>query len=118
MAVTFHPNGKIEGIDNGNYHGSFTAGHIVQAGVYEIPTTYKNCSGSWAAGNTPTSSATYSIPNGNFTVTRKSTSSKMTQICSGRIFFDLISCETALPLLFIPVLGLTRWNLFDFDAIT
>jgi len=95
MTVTFHPNGKIDGLDNANYHRSFTAGHIVQAGVYEIPTTYKNCAGSWAAGNTPTSAATYSIPNGNFTVTRKSTSSKMIGLFTGAV--DLYGHSSGVP---------------------
>tara|TARA_B100002019_G_C20942066_1_gene437313 strand:+ start:44 stop:574 length:531 start_codon:yes stop_codon:yes gene_type:complete len=30
MAVTIHPNGKIDGINNTNFDGSLSAGHVVQ----------------------------------------------------------------------------------------
>ena len=30
MAITFHPNGKIDGINNTNFDGSLSAGHVVQ----------------------------------------------------------------------------------------
>ena len=30
MAITFHPNGKIDGINNTNFDSSLSAGHVVQ----------------------------------------------------------------------------------------
>ena len=30
MAITIHPNGKIDGINNTNFDGSLSAGHVVQ----------------------------------------------------------------------------------------
>ena len=30
MTVTIHPNGKIDGINNTNFNGSLSAGHVVQ----------------------------------------------------------------------------------------
>tara|TARA_B100000131_G_C17762974_1_gene470025 strand:- start:60 stop:593 length:534 start_codon:yes stop_codon:yes gene_type:complete len=30
MAVTFHPNGKIEGINNSNFNSSLSSGHVIQ----------------------------------------------------------------------------------------
>ena len=30
MTLTFHPNGKIDGINNTNFDGSLSAGHVVQ----------------------------------------------------------------------------------------
>ena len=30
MTVTIHPNGKIDGINNTNFDGSLSAGHVVQ----------------------------------------------------------------------------------------
>ena len=30
MAVTFHPNGKIEGINNANFNSSLPSGHVIQ----------------------------------------------------------------------------------------
>ena len=33
MAITFHPNGKIEGINNANFDNSLSTGHVVQTQV-------------------------------------------------------------------------------------
>ena len=37
MAVTFHPNGKIEGINNANFDNSLSVGHVIQT-VYSHTT--------------------------------------------------------------------------------
>ena len=95
MGITFHPNGKIEGLNNANYHESFTAGQIIQAGVHEISPTFKATSGSFSANTTPTSAATYSITGGNWTVTRKSTSSKMIGLFSGHV--DAYNHSSGIP---------------------
>ena len=37
MAITFHPNGKIEGINNSNFDNSLSVGHVIQT-VYSHTT--------------------------------------------------------------------------------
>ena len=51
MTVTIHPNGKIDGINNNNFDGSLSAGHVVQTVNQQVAGGSMN--------NLTSSSATY-----------------------------------------------------------
>ena len=46
MAVTFHPNGKIDGINNANFNSSLPSGHVIQIqkGTYTSTSNTTNSS--------------------------------------------------------------------------
>ena len=46
MTVTFHPNGKIDGINNGNFNSSLPSGHMIQL-ITSATTSVVNWSSGW-----------------------------------------------------------------------
>tara|TARA_S200000501_G_C20468295_1_gene588266 strand:- start:143 stop:643 length:501 start_codon:yes stop_codon:yes gene_type:complete len=46
MAITIHPNGKIDGINNGNFNSSLPSGHMIQL-ITSATTTSVNWSSGW-----------------------------------------------------------------------
>jgi len=46
MSITFHPNGKIDGINNANFNSSLPTGHVIQVQYVESDTKMSNQSSS------------------------------------------------------------------------
>ena len=46
MTITFHPNGKIDGINNANFNSSLPTGHVIQVQYVESDTKMSNQSSS------------------------------------------------------------------------
>mgnify|MGYP003133318547 CR=1 FL=1 len=46
MSLTFHPNGKIDGINNANFNSSLPTGHVIQVQYVESDTMMNNQSSS------------------------------------------------------------------------
>ena len=75
MAVTFHANGKIEGLDNNNFRSSMPSGSVLQTQV----TTYDNANGAIAAsGDTLTTVSQLAV-----SITPTAASSKFFLTCTG-----------------------------------
>ena len=75
MAVTFHANGKIEGLDNNNFRSSMPSGSVLQTQV----TTYDNSNGAIAAsGDTLTTVAQLAL-----SITPTAANSKFFLTCTG-----------------------------------
>ena len=82
MAITLHPNGKIEGIDNTNFNTSLSSGHIIQTVVGTNGTT---SSGSVTITSSTASSPTFLDSNCKVTITPKRSNSKILITWSAQI---------------------------------
>ena len=82
MAITFHPNGKIEGINNANFNSSLPSGHVIQT---VIGTNGESSSGSVTISSSTSSDPTFLDSNCKVTITPQRSNSKILLTWSGQI---------------------------------
>tara|TARA_B100000902_G_scaffold390600_1_gene439804 strand:- start:55 stop:600 length:546 start_codon:yes stop_codon:yes gene_type:complete len=82
MTITFHPNGKIDGINNANFNSSLPSGHVIQT---VVGTNGTSSSGSVTISSSSASSPTFLDSNCKVTITPQRSNSKILITWSAQI---------------------------------